>query len=349
MAIEERLKGKKILFFSVQTFNLEKEIRNTMEEQGAVVTYYDERPANNNFTKGIIRLKRDLYQKKIDAYYQKILSEIKNEKFDYLYVNRGEVITSEFLEKFIELQPQCKRIFYTWDSFANHSHPTSILKYFHKRLTFDYNDAVKYNIGFRPLYFLKKYRQVRSNHSTKQMYDLLFLGTAHSDRYIISNKIAEWCTLNGLTAFCYYYMHGKAVYFYQKMFDKSFKEFDYKKLSFKSLSTDEIVDLYKKSSVVLDINHPGQKGLTMRTFESIGAGKKLITTNEEIKKYPFYNPQNIYVIDRDNIQLDVEFFKTPYVDISEELYERCSIKGWLTEIVLNEENNDWKPLMKGQA
>lgn len=344
--ITKVLKGKKILFFSVQTFNLEKEIKNTMEENGALVTYYDERPANNNFTKGIIRLKRDLYQKKIDAYYEKILSEIKNERFDYLYVNRGEVITEDFLKKFIELQPQCERIFFTWDSFKNHSHPTSILKYFHKRFTFDYDDALQYDIGFRPLYFLKKYRKVKTEKNIAPVYDLLFLGTAHSDRYIISNKIADWCSANGLSAFCYYYMHGKAVYFYQKIFDKSFKEFDYKKLSFKSLSTDEIVELYKKSKVILDINHPGQKGLTMRTFESLGAGKKLITTNQEIKKYPFYNPNNILVIDRENFEMNREFFETPYEDIPSDLYERSSIKGWLSEIVCNAETDDWKSLMK---
>lgn len=63
MTLKESIQGKKILFFSVQTFNLEKEIKKTMEENGAVVTYYDERPSNSNFTKGIIRLKRDIYQK----------------------------------------------------------------------------------------------------------------------------------------------------------------------------------------------------------------------------------------------------------------------------------------------
>lgn len=346
MTLKESIQGKKILFFSVQTFNLEKEIKKTMEENGAVVTYYDERPSNSNFTKGIIRLKRDIYQKKIDEYYASILEKIKTEKFDYLFVNRGEVITKAFLEKFIEMQPNCERIFFTWDSFANHGHPTTILKYFHRRFTFDPNDAEKYNIGFRPLYFLEKYRSINQTDQSGYLYDLLFLGTAHSDRYIISNKIADWCKSKGLNVFTYYYMHGKLVYFYQKLFDKSFKEFDYKKLSFTSLTTDQILELYKQSKVILDINHPGQTGLTMRSFESLGACKKLITTNKEIKKYPFYNSNNIFVIDRNNIQLDENFFKTEYEEINKDLYEKCSITGWLKEVMLNPEKDDWKPLMK---
>ena len=345
MELKEKISGKKVLFFSVQTFNLEIEIKRKMEEIGAVVTYYDERPANNNFTKGIIRLKRSLYQKKIDAYYKKILTQIESIKFDFLFVNRGEVITAEFLTRFRELQPQCELIFFTWDSFTNHTHPTTILKFFHKRFTFDLEDAVQYNIGFRPLFFLDRYKEIKESATQNYKYDLLFLGTAHSDRYLISSKISEWCEKKGLKTFTFYYMHSKAVYLYQKTFDKSFKKFDVKKLSFKSLSTGEIVDLYKNSNTILDINHPGQKGLTMRTLEAIGAGKKIITTNAEIKKYPFYHQDLFYIIDRNNINLKESFFKNKPIAIDEELYIKCSIEGWLSDIFLRGEKEDWKPLM----
>ena len=37
------LNEKSILFFSVQTFNLENEIKQKLEQAGAIVTYYDER------------------------------------------------------------------------------------------------------------------------------------------------------------------------------------------------------------------------------------------------------------------------------------------------------------------
>ena len=345
MNLKEKISGKKILFFSVQTFNLEKEIKKKMEENGAIVTYYDERPSNSNFTKGIIRLKRNLYQKKIDEYYQNILINTKKDTFDFLFVNRGEVITAEFLQKFKLQQPNCELIFFTWDSFTNHAHPTTILKYFHKRFSFDLEDALKYSIGFRPLFYLDKYKNIKNVVVSDKKHDLLFLGTAHSDRYLISTKVSDWCSLNGLSAFTFYYMHSKAVYWYQKTFDKSFKEFDYKKLSFKSLNTDEIVNLYKMSNVILDINHPGQKGLTMRTFEAIGSGKKMITTNPEVKKYPFYSPDVFYVIDRNNIVLDKTFFTSPIPDITNDMYYKCSIEGWLSDIFLKSEKDDWKSLM----
>lgn len=336
----EHLKGKKILFFCVQSFNLEKDIVKQLEKHGALVTYFDERPANNNFTKGMIRINRNFLQKRINKYYKKVLKLIKNEEFDFLLVNRGEVVPKFFLEKFIKLQPKCQRIFYTWDSFGNHSHGLSILEYFHKKFTFDQKDAHKYGLGFRPLYFTDRYREIYKS-KTAKIIDLLFLGTAHSDRYLISNQIAGWCQENKLTTFNYYFMQGRLVYFYKKYFDQSFKMFDFKKLSFKSLKAEEIVQYYDKCNVVLDISHPGQSGLTMRTFETIGAGKKLITTNINIKDYPFYNTQNIFVFDRSEIKLDKHFFLNEYEPLSKELYEKCSIDGWIEDVFFGEEHNSW--------
>ena len=342
MRIEEKISGKNIIFFSVKTFNLEKEIFKKLREFGANVDYFDERPSNSNFTKGIIRLKRSVYQHKIDSYYNKILKESRNKHYDFLFVNRGEVVPAFFLEQFKADHSDCVFIFFTWDSFTNHGHPKSILKYFDKKFTFDSDDAKKYDVTFRPLFFLDAYRQIKNQNNTSKNYDLLFLGTAHSDRYKISNEVVAWCDKNKLTSFCYYYMHGKLVYFYKKLFDKTFQEFDYKKLSFKSLTTNDILELYKKSNAILDINHPGQKGLTMRTFESVGSGKKLITTNSEIEKYPFYNPNNIFVIDRNDIHLDITFFDLPYEEIDPRIYESMSIGGWLQELFVDGEKSVWQ-------
>lgn len=339
--LNEKMNGKKILFFSVQTFNLEKEIIKKLQQSGAEVDYYDERPSNSNFTKGIIRIKRSLYAHKITEYYENILTAIKNKKYDFLLVNRGEVIPAFFLERFKVEHPECFRIFYTWDSFSNHAHPTTILKYFDKKMTFDSEDAVKFGIEFRPLFYLDSYKEIKKYADEDKEYDLLFLGTAHSDRYIISTLVANWCKSQGLISFCYYFIHGRLVFLYKKLLDKSFKHIQYNKLSFKSLTTSEILELYKKSDVILDINHPGQKGLTMRTFESLGAGKKMITTNAEIKKYSFYNPENFYIIDRNNIRLDKSFFEKKYSDVSPDLYERASMNGWLSCIFLESEPGVW--------
>lgn len=79
----------------------------------------------------------------------------------------------------------------------------------------------------------------------------------------------------------------------------------------------------------------------MRTFEAIGAGKKLITTNINIKEYPFYNSDNIFIISRDKLVLEKDFFTSKYRPLATELYDKCSIDGWIEDIFLGSENNYW--------
>lgn len=341
MSLEQNLKDKKILFLSVQYFGYEKIISNQLRTYGAHVDYYDERPSNSIFAKGIIRLKRSFYQRTINTYYRRLLELTKVTKYDFLFVIRGEVVPAFFLEELRVLQPGCEFIFYTWDSFTNHTHPLSIQSYFNKRFTFDSNDAVKYDLIFRPLFFIDEYEKLHRSEKGLVKYNLLFLGTAHTDRYKIGNQLMEWCSANKLTSFNYYYMNGRLVFLYKKFFDKSFQKFEYKKLSFNSLNVSEIINLYKESSVILDINHPGQNGLTMRTFEALGAGKKIITTNKEIIKFPFYNENNIGIIDRANPVLDKEFFDTPFVEIDESVLYNMSLSGWLYSIFVESTPGYW--------
>lgn len=338
--ITNQLSGKNILYLSARTFNLEEQIKAKLEEFGANVTFYDERLKDTNITKAIIRVKKDLYSRKITKYYEEILSNTKDKSYDYLLVVRGEVVPEFFLKKFKENHPACIFIFYNWDSFKNTNNTVPLLHLYDRKFTFDPEDAKTYNINFRPLYYIDEYLNIDQNKEIK--YDMLFLGTAHSDRYVISSKIKNILEENGKTAFCYYFMHSKWVYYFKKRFDKTFQHFELSKLSFKSLSLKEMASLYEISNVILDINHPNQKGLTMRTFEAIGAKRKLITTNKEIKKFGFYNPNNIYLIDREDSVLDLDFFDKPYENIDEEVYNKLSISGWIYNLFVDDETDYWR-------
>ncbi len=335
----KKLKNKKILFFSVKTFDLEKEIKIKLNYLGASVDYYDERPSNSIFVKGLLRLKKSLYKRRIKNYYEKILKEIEGKRYDYLFVNRGEVIPAFFLKKYKKKQNNCICIFYTWDSFANNKNPLKILKYFDKKLTFDYFDAKKYNLKFRPLFYLDYYTQIKKNNIK---YDLLFVGTAHTDRNILVNKVDQWCSKNKLKCFSYFYSQGILVFLFKKIFDKSFKKFQLSKMSFKSLNKSEIINLYNYSNVILDINHPNQTGLTMRTLECIGSRRKMITTNSDIKNYSFYNPNNIYILDRKDVIIDKKFFDSEYQDINFSTYNEFSIAGWIYSIFIDDELKEWR-------
>ena len=57
------IRDSSILFISVRTFNYEKFIIQKLENLGAKVVFFDERPRNNFIVKGLIRIKKEFYLK----------------------------------------------------------------------------------------------------------------------------------------------------------------------------------------------------------------------------------------------------------------------------------------------
>ena len=53
------------------------------------------------------------------------------------------------------------------------------------------------------------------------------------------------------------------------------------------------MEIFSDSRCILDAPQAGQVGLTIRTIECLGAKRKLVTTNSDIKNYDFYNENNI--------------------------------------------------------
>ncbi|HEY0090906.1 MAG TPA: hypothetical protein VGB43_00340 [Flavobacterium sp.] len=97
----------------------------------------------------------------------------------------------------------------------------------------------------------------------------------------------------------------------------------------------EMNEYIKRSQSLLDIHRSGQKGLTFRVFESLGLQKKLITTNPDIVNYDFYNPQNILVIDPDNLDIPVEFFKTAYEPVPPAILDKYLVDKWAENLIKN--------------
>ncbi|MNL77208.1 hypothetical protein D3C87_2033370 [compost metagenome] len=68
----------------------------------------------------------------------------------------------------------------------------------------------------------------------------------------------------------------------------------------------------------------------MRTIETIGSGKKLITTNPFIAHEFFYDPKMIQIIDRKKVVIDNNFFscKENYKNI-----EKLEISNWIENLL----------------
>ncbi len=331
--------SKKILFISPSFFDYENAITSRLQRRGAKVDFFDERPSNSWLTKGIIRVYKRLYQSRINTYYQKILETTKKENYDYFLLLKGESIPYWFIQKLKTLHPDILTVFYIYDTVEEYPRFLELIPFFDKVITFDPQDAIKYNIPFRPLFYLDDYKKTQSN--TKYLYDLAFIGTAHTDRYAVGENLLQASEKLRLRSFIYYYSPSKMIFLLRRIFDKTLKSFDLSKLSFKKLSHPDVAKIYQECFAVVDINKPFQNGLSLRTFEALIAGKKLITTNSEIVKYSFYNPNNILVITRDTIELPPSFFETEYC-VDKDAIEIYRLDAWLDSVFLGFQNDYWQ-------
>lgn len=327
------LAGKKILFFAPKFFGYEVAIANKLEELGAQVMQFDERPKNNFLTKALIRIDRNIVKRTINKYYSNLLKKTKAEKFDYVFVVNLEAMTPEIVQQIRLQQPQAKFILYMWDSIKNKKSAQLAFKLFDWCYSFDKNDSETLpNVGFRPLFFIDEFDSKTWDNSYTIIYDLCFIGTVHSDRYNLVNSIKKQVEGYGLKTYFYLYFHNKILFFYKKLRDIKFYKARFSEFQFKSISATDLAQKIKQSGAILDIQHPHQTGLTMRTLEMLGASKKLVTTNKHIVEYDFFNPNNIVVIDRQNPQISEFFLKTGFVEVDEKIREKYALRGWLLEI-----------------
>lgn len=330
---------KTILFVSASFFGYERAIIARLKQLGASVDYFDERPSNSVVIKGIIRVNRKFHQRTIAEYYRKISRQITSKNYDYFLLIKGESVPLEFLKEFIRNHPDTERIFYTYDAVAEYPRFQQLFPYFHRNITFEPSDARQYGLEFRPLFFIDEYRLLQKKQP--QDLDIVFVGSAHTDRFLIGEKAKKQARHLSLKTFFYYYSPSKFAFRMKQIFDKSFKYFDVKSISFNKLSHEEILDLYSRAKAVLDINKPFQFGLTMRTFEVLASQTKLITTNPEIIKYPFYHADNVLIISRTSPEFPKSFFTVPFARMDEGILSKMTLDSWLEAVFSANQKEFW--------
>ena len=325
------LQGKRILFFSAHLFGYQNDIRLAMESVGAIVDYYDERPANNFLVKGVIRINRNLLAGYINHYYNKIIKETLQQDYDYVFFIKGESISASNVRRLKQFHPEANFIIYHWDSIANNSNAQNLLPYFDRVFSFDKIDCERLGLHFLPLFYTPDYANI-PYYDKEIKYDMLFVGTTHSDRYKLVKRIEEQIIKMGGLCLTWFYFPSKILYYKMKIQNSYLRQIPVHTFHFKPMSKELLLQLYAGSRIIIDVQHPKQTGLTMRCIETLGAKRKLITTNYYITEYDFYNPDNILVVDRNLPYVPEKFLNEPYRDTPKEIYESYSIKNWLSSI-----------------
>lgn len=328
------LSNKNIILISPKYFDYEIEIKKELERKGASVYFIDDRIKNNTINKVLFRLKfkEKLNKLQVFTFFKHHLELLKPKKIDYLIAITPEGFSKDIIQYYKTQLPDTIFVLYMWDSVDNRPYIVDTLNLYHKTYSFDKMNCDEYGMKFKPLFYTEEYRNIGSEKKDNLTYeyDLSFVGTAHSDRYLVIKKLVK-SSQNRLKTFFFFYLQSPILIVYNWIVDPKFRNIRLKDISFKGLQKSKVLNIIINSCCVVDINHPKQTGLTIRSIEVLGAKRKLITTNADIITYDFYNTANILVIDRVNPIFDEAFLLNPYKDLDDFIYYKYFISNWIED------------------
>lgn len=245
----------------------------------------------------------------------------KSTKYDLIFCIKGNEHVYQYLKN--GNLKTVKKINYQWDSISNLNYVNDLSDIFDKVFSFDKNDCVTYKLTFLPLFYTIDRRSV-----TSKMRSVSFSGVEHSNRREILRKFDKIFKENKVSFDFYLYVGIKKFLF------RPLRDIVYTWLKAHPLVYLDFIYCLESSEAILDIVHPNQSGLTIRTIESLGLEKKIITNNQHIRDYDFYEYGNVFVF-QDNIEEDelIRFIEGPFKPLPNDIKRRYSIENWVKKIL----------------
>lgn len=317
------LEGKRVLYVGVGFFSYDLIISQGIRDLGAEVEVVIERPHllfKSNLSSILNRLTtlRNYIQGRHE---RRLRSFVSHKIFDVILVIKGDSLGATFFEFLREINKNATFILYQWDSINLIKDFYALRKPFDRCLTFDRRDAEEHEeLIFRPLFYSRK-----TPISPKKVDGLVFIGSLHSDRLSAIRRVVQ-LTFKTNVSFRPYICVKLLRYVRLVMTGRG------KNVYYRPLPYDRYVQLTEEAECVLDLPHPSQTGLTMRTIEALGLGTKIITTNKEIVNYEFYDPANVTVISLDNPSFPKGFFNGQKANYPKEVLDKYTLEKWLSDV-----------------
>lgn len=317
------------LVIAPRFFGYDQDIAGELGRRGYAVDLVPDRPFDSPLMAALTRFRRDWILAASERFYRRTLGALGRSDYDIILVINGQTLSATILTELRISYPRAKFILYMWDSVDNRPSVTSTLGCFDAVFSFDPGATASHGMIFRASFFSPAFECAPL---VEPRYDLSFVGTAHTDRVAVVDAVRRGLRADQ-PAFWYLYLQARWVFHAYKVTNPAFKASKSGDFAYLPLSRTATQEVFFASRAVLDIEHPKQAGLTMRPFETMGAGKKLVTTSAQIRDYAFYSPENIFVIDRRGGEVPDDFLRTPYVAIDPALYRSYSLAGWMDEIL----------------
>ncbi len=319
-----------VLLVSPLTFSYHIFISDTLESMGYSVTWWNERASSSIWYKIALRLFPSITVRWFERSFLERLHKLDPSSISHVLVIKGEGLSRKVVLKIREALPSASMGLYLWDGVENVKGVSNILSAFDSVSTFDPVDAKTFGWVYRPLF--GRNILVEKNITETLQFDWCFIGTIHSDRHKVIHRLRlRYGQKMSSLVFCYF--PSPLLLFMRLLVDWTLWLAPKGTLSITPMPANEFCQNIARSRAVVDVEHPRQRGYTMRTIETLLLEKKLVTTNKHILTSNLYHPSRVFVINRAAPEIPVEFLDQPYLAVPDALRNYYSCEGWVSELL----------------
>lgn len=246
-----------------------------------------------------------LWQARLDSHHRRILEAERDTPTDLVLFIQAHQMQRATLRGFRDSFPGARFALYNWDSIANHDY-LDRAEFFDTIQTFDAGDAAKHGFIYLPLFASREFQNVPDRVDNAR--SLYFVGNiVNPNRYRALDRFRAFCAREGID-FRLYMACTPLVR--SRLWRQRIRP---RGLSHGAIAPDRFRALLETSNAVFDFANHAQTGYTMRIFENLCAGKKIVTNNRRIMTETFYSPDRILVVEGDDYSTVPGFLRTPLV------------------------------------
>lgn len=335
---------KRVLLLAPPYMDIYKDIISGLESLDyEVVWVSDGLVPGNPYNKNDISRKTktiEQYQTEVDSFWNEAFGKPEYAlPFDVFLAIDGFMVTPHLFQVLKDKNPKIKNILYLYDRVEGNYEIDIFFPYYTNVYSFDLGDCAHYGLHHLPIYW------VDSDEKVEQKYDISAVaGFSFGTRYEVFKRFKTIAKEKHLKDYiklvlrpvenpwlyrfkCLIYrLKGKPFLTLSDMQDDLFTTH--------SLTPSDFRLLIRQSCVVVDTQNSNQDGLTARCMWALGAEKKIITTNKAVKQYPFYSPDQFFVLNNSSEGL-VSFLASDFKMSNEvrEIIKQYRIDNWLRLMV----------------
>lgn len=323
----------RVLMIAPSFFGYEEAIAREIQSQGHEVDLVDERPSNAPLARAIVRIAPFLLRGPITRHFTALLHRTRAAPPDLVLVIKGEVVPEWFLGELRSQFPDARFVYYTFDSFSNSPQGVALLPLFDAAFSFDVGDARRWpGVAHQPLFYRPEFHPGQAPRDL----DVSFIGTLHGDRHAFVHAVAA--TVPPERRSLWFYTPAAWYFWARKLLVPRYRGIPWSDVRTTPLAIGSVADTMRRSKAVVDLQRPGQAGLTMRTFEVLASGAALITANASIRDEHFYDPARVLIVPADPSRVDpasVAAFidDLPARGTSPEGFEKHALAAWTSAIL----------------